>query len=197
MPRTRTPRPGRRRSETARRAVLDAALAMLRRDGFAGVTMEALAAEAGVGKQTVYRWWKTRAAVVLEALRELPDAAPPFAPTGSLRRDLERFARATLRAIDALPGGAGLLRALIAEAQGDPATRRDVLGYLLDGRRTALLGLFARAAAQDELRGGFDAELGADLLFGAIWYRTLAGERALEEGAAEELARTIARAARR
>ena len=59
--------PGRPRSEPARRAILAAATHLVGREGYGRVTMEAIAREAGVSKQTVYRWWPTKAAIVLEA----------------------------------------------------------------------------------------------------------------------------------
>ena len=54
-----------RRSERARRAILDAALALCRARGYDGTAIEAIAADAGVGKQTIYRWWPSKGAVIM------------------------------------------------------------------------------------------------------------------------------------
>src|SRR5690349_8072611 len=89
------PRPGRKRSEASRRAILDAALALVQ-GGYGSITAEALAAHAGVGKQTIYRWWKSLAEVVLDALRD--NARTITAPeTGTLEGDLRAFLSATFR----------------------------------------------------------------------------------------------------
>jgi AcrR family transcriptional regulator len=68
---------GRPRSESARRAILDAAFALAAEEGAAGMTMEAVARRAGVSKETLYRWWRSRVDVLLDALagrgeREIP-----------------------------------------------------------------------------------------------------------------------------
>ena len=114
------PRTGPVRSEEARRAILDAALDLARHD-LNAASVDAIAARAGVGKQTIYRWWPSKAALVLDALLDHAAQDVDITPTGPLERDLSRFLRRAFRAI-AGPGGSGpVLRALMADAQGDPA----------------------------------------------------------------------------
>lgn len=89
-----------RRSERSRRAILDAALALLGEAGYNKLTIEAIAARAGVGKQTIYRWWPSKAAVLLDASLALagePDAEGGWAglpDTGDLAADLKLVLRA-------------------------------------------------------------------------------------------------------
>src|SRR4051812_17961042 len=85
--------PGRPRSEEARRAVLAASAHLVERDGYGTLTMEGIARSAGVSKQTVYRWWPSKAAVVLEALNEGAELLAPDPDTGSLESDLRPFLR--------------------------------------------------------------------------------------------------------
>ena len=71
-----------RRSERSRRAIYDAALALVGEVGYAKATVEGIAARAGVGKQTIYRWWPSKGAVLLEAFLDLSDQAARAADDG-------------------------------------------------------------------------------------------------------------------
>ena len=84
-------KPGRPRSERARQAVLAAAGELLVEGGMAAVTMEAVAARAGVSKVTVYKWWPSRGAVAIDAYFEHFRQTITFADTGDgqLRADLD------------------------------------------------------------------------------------------------------------
>ena len=86
--RGRRPHTGRRRNEAARRAILEAALDLLTGSDGTTITIDALAAAAGVGKQTIYRWWPSKAAVLAEAMTQRARAQVPTADTGSLVGDL-------------------------------------------------------------------------------------------------------------
>lgn len=72
-----------RRSERSRRAILDAALALVGEAGYARTTIEGIAARAGVGKQTIYRWWPSKAAVLLDAFLDLTGGTGGRSPAGS------------------------------------------------------------------------------------------------------------------
>src|SRR3954471_7262811 len=89
---------GRRRSNKSHKAILQAALDLLEQDGYRALTIEAIAARAGVGKQTIYRWWPSKAAVVLEAFTVNAATQIPQPNTGSLQQDLQKFFAATLHA---------------------------------------------------------------------------------------------------
>ena len=106
---------GRPRSETARQAILCAASGLLARDGFAGVTMEAIAARAGVSKATLYRWWPNKSAVLMEAF--LAATAPCCAApdTGDVRNDLRQRMRGLAQAFS------GRLGTIIARHFGGSA----------------------------------------------------------------------------
>src|SRR5271157_3043390 len=153
---------GRKRSEAARQAILAAALRLAGERGYGAVTMEGIAAQAGVGKQTIYRWWGSRAAVVLEALRELASASIAIPDSGTLRSDLELFLGATFGSAELLAGGANLLRGLMAEAQLNERFCRELRAQLVDPRRQALRQLFERAQERGELHGDVDCDLGID-----------------------------------
>ncbi|WBB71932.1 TetR/AcrR family transcriptional regulator [Micromonospora sp. WMMD1128] len=108
----------RRRGAELERAILLAAAAELRESGYAGMTMDRVAARAGTNKNAIYRRWPHRAALGIAAFRHLSDAALPHPDTGGLRGDaLEMLRRAN--ETWSSPHGA-ILRGLIAAAADDP-----------------------------------------------------------------------------
>lgn len=181
--------PGRPRSETARRAAMDGAMALLRERGYRAVTMEGIAARAGVGKQTLYRWWPSPAAIVLEALVEAGGEIVDAPPSADWRADLEGFLR---RSFTALRGELGpVQRALMAEAQLDPAFAAAYREGFIAHRRAALLAVLRRGAAAGGLGAGADLELLADLAYGAMWYRLLLEHGSLSDAAAGDIAAAV------
>ena len=181
--------PGRPRSEGARRAILRAAGELLERDGFPAVTVEAIAARAGVSKTTVYRWWPNKAAVVMDGFLSAVSSELPFPRTGSARRDLTLHMRAL---VGALGGGRGrTVAALIAEAQHDPELAGALRSRWLSVRRAQIRGILERGIADGELREDLDLEVAVDALYGPIYYRLLAGHLPLGEGFADALAEHV------
>src|SRR5271166_4482451 len=81
--------PGRPRSEESRQSILRSTLKLLKRDGgFAELSIEAIAADANVGKTTVYRWWPSKAALVADAFFASAEEVLQFPNTGSVQRDM-------------------------------------------------------------------------------------------------------------
>jgi AcrR family transcriptional regulator len=180
-------RVGRKRSDAARRAILDAALELLREHGYARLTTDAIARAAGVGKQTIYRWWRSKAEVVLEALTELGRTIA-LPDTGSLQGDVAAFLTDTFRLLRGPRGTGVVLKGLMAEAQLDPEFAERFAGFIAT-RRSALRAILERHAARQDER-----ELAIDMMFGAMWYRLLVGHAPVDAGMARTLARLIARA---
>jgi AcrR family transcriptional regulator len=160
------------RSEEARQAVLEAADDLLAEKGFAGVTMEGIAARAGVSKQTVYRWWNTRTEVLMDAfLQDLTeDLTPP--DHGDLARDLRAYLHQLARFLSHSDAGA-VFRALIAHAQHDPVFAADFRGRYLDEQRHRDRLPLQRAAERGELPADFDIAAETDQLVGPVYYRVL------------------------
>jgi AcrR family transcriptional regulator len=183
------PRTGRNRSGQARQAILDAALTLALQQGGAP-TVDDLAASAGVGKQTIYRWWPSKWAVVLDALLDVADREVHIGGSNPLQQDLERFLASTFTAI-ARPGGTGpLLRALMAQAQLDAEFAVLWRERFIAPRRRALVALLDSARANGTAPAQLDAELSADMLLGAMWYRLLVGHAPLDTTLAQQLARS-------
>ena len=160
------------RSEDARQAVLEAADDLLVEIGFAAVTIEGIAARAGVGKQTIYRWWSSKTDVLLDAF--LDDAVEHLTPqdTGDLGRDLRTHLRNLAEFLTQSDAGA-VFRALAGQAQHDAKMaerfRRDYLGQQREVDRLP----FQRAIERGELAADTDIELAVDQLVGPIYYRVL------------------------
>jgi AcrR family transcriptional regulator len=183
---------GRPRSDAARRAIHEAALRLLATGGYRALTMERIAAAAGVGKQTVYRWWPSKAAVVLDALAAHADADIAVPDTGDGVKDLTRFLAATFRALR--NGDAPIVRALMAEAQHDATFARNFWTELIAQRRDAMRTILSRAQARGELAADTDLDLLVDLAYGVMWYRLLLDNAPLTDAAAATIAAVVFRA---
>ena len=180
--------PGRPRSESARRAILGATAELIERSGYGRVTMESIARRAGVSKQTVYRWWPTKAAILLEALNEGAAAISPLRDTGSFETDLRTFLRSTV-------AGAGrngrLLAALMAEAQFDEDLAEAFRTGFLARRREILRELLDRGRGSGELAATAELDFLVELVFGMLWYRILAQNRPLNRAFADRLTHSV------
>jgi AcrR family transcriptional regulator len=189
------PRPhtGRRRNEAARQAILDAAVRMVAEDGYEGFAMERLAREAGVGKQTIYRWWPSKAAVVAEALGERAQNTIPLPDSGTMHGDLTEFFLTTFRQSET-GGTLELLRQMLAASLQDPGVA-EVFGAFLARRRAELRILLERGVRRGEVRDDTDVDFLTDLAYGLLWYRGFAGHRPLDDDAARKLAAALTAAA--
>jgi AcrR family transcriptional regulator len=172
------PRTGRARNPQARQAILAATL-HLARDNLDDLTVDRIAAAAGVGKQTIYRWWPSKWDVLLEALLDLAEREVRMPGAGPLRADIDIFLTTTFASITHANGTGQLLRALMAHAQLDPSFAVAWRDQFVQPRRAALITLLTTAQARGELRGS-DPEVAADLIFGALWYRLLVGHAPLD-----------------
>jgi AcrR family transcriptional regulator len=185
----RRPHTGRRRNDAAREAILDAAMRLLTNRGDEPLTVDTLAREAGVGKQTIYRWWSTKGEVLLEAMDRYARLEVPTPDTGSLREDLEQFLAATFRGA-AEPATSAMLRALAGESATNPHVA-DLLRGFTETRRVTLRALLERGLARGELAPGVDLDLIVDQVYGVLWYRLLLGHRPLTADAATHLASAL------
>ncbi len=158
--------------------MLGAAAAILGRDGYAGLTMERVAAESGVAKTTVYRRWPTKATLCVDlyldvAARELRDP-----DTGDVARDLKAIARTVVSLQKRTVAGPAFL-GLLAEAQITPATRTAVLADFAEKRRQLTRRVLQRGIDRRQLRAGTDIDLVIDVIGGATTFRLLQGHAPL------------------
>ena len=167
---TRRP-PGRPRSEEAHAAILEAAVALVREVGYDNVTMDGIAARAGVGKATVYRRWSGKETLVAEAIEGIMRAVP-VPDTGSTRSDLARLLRSALTMYRDPATGPLLSGFVAAMARSEviAAAIRD--GF--DARwREAMRAVLRRGVARGELRRRLDLDLVIDVASAPLFYRYL------------------------
>jgi AcrR family transcriptional regulator len=181
----RRPHTGRRRNDAARDAILDATFDLLRSGDLGAVTIDAIAAAAGVGRQTIYRWWPTKGAVVAEAMVRQAQALVPPRDTGSFGSDLVNFFADSFAGLD--PGMMRALRQLVAAAQQDEHVA-EVLAHFTAQRRAALRALLERGRAEGEISPEADLPMLVDMAYGVLYYRLLIGHAPLDKEAAQTLA---------
>jgi AcrR family transcriptional regulator len=179
-------RRGPKRSEQSKAAILSAAFELSGEVGYAALTIEGIAKRAGVGKQTIYRWWASKADVLLDSLVLKADLFVSVADRGGLEVELRRFLEDSFALARRAPV-ADILRALMAEAQIDPEFGERFRTSFLHQRRGALSAILDRASARAELPADVSVPLILDIVFGVIWYRLLATRESFDPTLVEQL----------
>jgi AcrR family transcriptional regulator len=175
----------RRRNVLSHQAILNATGQLLTEVGY-GLTIEGVAARAGVGKATVYRWWPGKGALVIEAMSGALQRVPLEAATGDLRADLLSAVR---RAIEIFASGpeSAVIPALAADLMGDPVLAQQFRDQLLRPRRSVVASIVRDAVERGELPPELDIELLLDLYAGAVFYRVVVSGEPVTDALAEQL----------
>ena len=183
--RRRPPSSGNRRNPHAHKAIIDSTLKLLKTVHYPDLTIEAVAAAAGVGKATVYRWWPSKGALVAEAVSSaLVIEDPP--ETDDLRADLIAAAEISIRNY-AKPSGGILITALAADLADDPELLQSFTERFVLPRRNAVRPLIQRAIDEGLIAPGIDPDLVMDMWAGAVSYRVLMKHIPAGKGLATEL----------
>src|ERR1700752_3233674 len=172
-------------------AIMDAVYALLQEKSVRDLTMEEVAKRAKVGKPTLYKWWPTKATLVLAMLceRMAPNLERPTVLTAqeSLRFRVRRL-------INAFNGPFGkIVAGLIAEGQSEPAILQEFFERWVSPRRNATIADLQRGKSAGELRSETEPELMNDAIFGAIYYRLLLRSGPLNRHFGEELVEQVIR----
>jgi AcrR family transcriptional regulator len=177
MAQEKKPSRGRPRDPAARRRVLAAASKLLDEGGLGAVTMEAIAARAGVGRPTIYREWPNAHAVAMSAFLERDRTAPP---SRNSRRALAAL-RSRLRELaETLTTRAGRSTAMmIAAAQSDSELAKVFRTHFVMKSREEGRTLLARAATEGDIRRNIDIEAALDLIYAPFYFRLLIGHAPL------------------
>ncbi|WP_022891327.1 TetR/AcrR family transcriptional regulator [Agromyces subbeticus] len=172
-----------RRSQKSTDAILRAALELAHSEGWPRVTIEGIAARAGVGKRTIYRWWPSKGAVVLDAYAQLLESSPLMrnepTVTADIREDLVTMVRDTW--IHAVGDSAPLIAALIGEAQHDTDLAARLWERLIVPSSERAIARIVRAQDGGEIDPGVDPYRATELLYGQIYIRLLLTPHDLDE----------------
>jgi AcrR family transcriptional regulator len=180
--------PGRPRRRATDRAILNGALELVAERGYDGLTMEGIAARAGVAKTTVYRRWSSRDEV-LEAASEQFVTEIGVPDTGTIRGDLLELLENAVRVYSGLPGR--VMPGLVSAMAQQPSLARRVRGGFLASRRGVLRAVLHRGIERGELRPEIDIELTLDLLGGPLMYRLLVTGQEVDPETAARLVDTL------
>ena len=150
-------------------AVLDSTLALCAEQGFARLTIEAIAERAGVSKKTIYRWWTSKGAILLEASIGLAVSTADFPDTGDVRADM----RAQISRVAAMlsPEDSSPVASLIAEAQRDPELAAAVRDQLIRPFIARFDERMRSAIRAGELPDDVDLDVAVDLFYGPVYHR--------------------------
>jgi len=161
---------GRPRSEASRQAILEATRALLTEHGFDHLAIHLVAEAAGVGKQTVYRWWPNKAALVATAVLEGFVAVPDLAPSADdcdPRATLRQWFSSLLQ-LYRQPAMASLMRAMTAASAEDPDVAAKLSTHLLAPFREQIALHLSPCGLSDRR-----AAVVADALIGTLFLRLL------------------------
>lgn len=178
------PSRGRPRDPRTRAAILAAARALLERGGLTAVTIEAIAAKAGVSRPTIYRYWPNAPAVAMAAFLEASGA-----PAAKISRSPLAALRAQLHAVaDAFAAPAGRsIAAMVAAAQSETELAKAFRNEFIARNRDAARLMLERCIAERLVVPPADIELALDLVFGPLFYRLLMGHAPITRGFVDQL----------
>jgi AcrR family transcriptional regulator len=187
-PARRKGRPPRQTAES-HAAIMDAVYALLQEKSVRNLTMQEVAKRAKVGKPTLYKWWPTKAALVLAMLceRMAPNLEKPTRLTAE-----ESLHFRVRRLIDAFNGPFGkIVAGLIAEGQSEPAILQEFFDRWVSPRRSATIADLQRGTKASELTSETQPEVLNDAIFGAIYYRMLLRSEPLTRRFGKELVEQV------
>jgi AcrR family transcriptional regulator len=176
---------GRPRSLQIHQAILQAAVNLVLKRGFRGFSMDAIAAEARVGRMTIYRRWPNKASVVMDAFVARVDPNTLFLPAATYLESIRLQMRTMAKAFRGKDGA--LLRALLAEAQFDPELAAALREQWTMPRRRMAIAFFEEGIRKGFLRQNVDPDAMIDLLYAPIYYRLQMGTGSLSDAYIDEI----------
>lgn len=177
---------GRPRSTESEAAVITATAELLKEMSLRDLTIEEIARRAGVGKQTIYKWWKSKSAVALDAFCKAMLTEVDVPDTGSFLEDMVRQLRSVTRFYKSTAGSA--FCQFLAEAQSDEEFKQTFLNVFLKPRRDAVRVIWERAILRNEIAADTDPEIAMDNLYGPLIFRLMSGHGSLSESVTRQIA---------
>ncbi|MCZ0733162.1 TetR/AcrR family transcriptional regulator [Phreatobacter sp. AB_2022a] len=165
-------RAGRPRDQAVNRAILDAARDLIAEQGYGSFSIEAVAARASVAKQSIYRRWASRGALLIDVYMDGLESARPLPGTG-FGPDFKALMSQTVERQRA-GAYANVLKGLMIEAQSDADLRALFIAKIVAPRRETLRRVLVQGKETGELPDGLDVEMMLDMTFGAVWFYMIA-----------------------
>jgi AcrR family transcriptional regulator len=189
-------RPGRPRSDAAEShaAIMDSVYELLQRMSVRDLTMEAVARRARVGKPTLYKWWPSKAALVMAMFQERFAGKAEAVGAGTAEQALRNKVRVLIQESNGLFGK--VMAELIAEGQSEPSVLQELYDQHMSRRRAATIADVERGKASGEFLADTDSELLLDSIIGPIYFRLLLKFAPLTERYGEELVDQVLRGLR-
>jgi AcrR family transcriptional regulator len=176
---------GRPRSPETRVKILKAAYEMLNEVGFMDLTIEGVAARAEVGKPTIYRRWKTKAALAMDAFLEAVNPELAFPDTGTAKEDFREQMQKIVKLMNSPRGE--VLASVIGCGQAEEELIAAFRENWLIPRRKDAKQIFQRGVKRGELRADINAEVAIDALYSPLFYRLLLKHQPLTDKLVNEL----------
>ena len=176
---------GRPRSEKPRRSILKATFSLMESKGYENLSIVDIARKAGVGKQTIYRSWKSKAELVIESVLEEIQEHVGVPDTGSIDGDLRSLLHSSFHRLRQPSSGKMLTGVLIAGRKNESALAL-FRERFIESPRNVIRGLFKRHQNTSILKADMNIELILDLIFGAMWYRLLMQHAPLDDSFADD-----------
>jgi len=162
---------GRPRSEASKTAILNATIDLLEETGYSTLTIEAIAARAGVGKATIYRWWPNKSILVLDAFLMSTESRLFFQENTSIRENFCQQLHTLANVFNSILGRTVV--ALVAESGEDSELAKAFYTNYLKPRREDAILILEHAIAQGEIQAGINLDVVSDMLYGPIYFRIL------------------------
>lgn len=185
-------KPGRPRSIDVDRAIFEAALEEYGQHGFEVMSVDAVAARAGVSKATIYRRFESKLELVTAAMYQVAEERKPTPDTGSLAGDLRALVHNLIEMTQHQTFGCNA-RMMVADGLRNPELGKVHEEYV-QYRRAGTLTVFERAIARGELRGDVDLQVAADVLTGPVFYRHLVSHMPIDDAYGEQVIAAFLRA---
>lgn len=183
--------PGRPRCPVTHQAILDCANDLLDEIGFANMSIEGIAARAGVGKATIYRRWPNKASVVMDAFLAATSKEIAFPHTGSAREDIRRQMRSVVKVLNGPRGRT--IATLIGVVQSDNELAEAFRTRFVAVRRGEAKAVVQRGIANGEFKPDMDLESILDCLYGPLYFRLLIGHEKASAKYADQLVDLVLR----
>jgi len=181
-------------SAASHAAIMDAVHALLQEKSVRDISMDEIAKRAGVGKPTLYKWWPSKAALVMAMFHERIARKREVSSVKTAEDSIRSNVRRLIREFNGLFGK--VIAELIAEGQSDPEVLRDLREQHMLPRRQATIAEIERGKAAGEFPRDLDAELLIDAIFGALYFHFLLRLSPLTDRYGQELVDQVLRGVR-